>query len=50
MLAKGASQPWQDTMYELTDTRQMDDSAILEDFAPLHSWLKERNKGQQCGW
>ena len=33
MLAKGASQPWQDTLYELTGTRQMDASAILEYFA-----------------
>jgi peptidyl-dipeptidase A len=50
MLAKGASQPWQDTMYELTGTRQMDASAILEYFAPLRSWLEDQNKGQQCGW
>ena len=50
MLSKGASQPWQDTLYELTGTRQMDASAILEYFAPLRSWLKEQNKGQQCGW
>jgi peptidyl-dipeptidase A len=50
MLAKGASQPWADTMYELTGTRQMDASAILEYFEPLRSWLKEQNKGQQCGW
>jgi peptidyl-dipeptidase A len=50
MLAKGASQPWQDTLYELAGTRQMDASAILEYFAPLRGWLKEQNKGQQCGW
>jgi len=50
MLSKGASQPWQDTMYELTGTRQMDASAILEYFAPLREWLAEQNKGQKCGW
>jgi peptidyl-dipeptidase A len=50
MLAKGASQPWQDTMYELTGTRQMDASAILDYFKPLQGWLKEQNKGQTCGW
>ena len=50
MLAKGASQPWQDTLYELTGTREMDASAILEYFAPLRAWLDEQNKGQQCGW
>jgi peptidyl-dipeptidase A len=50
MLAKGASQPWQDTLYELTGTRQMDASAILEYFKPLQGWLKQQNKGQTCGW
>ena len=50
MLAKGASQPWQDTLYELTGTREMDASAIMEYFAPLKSWLEQQNKGQACGW
>jgi peptidyl-dipeptidase A len=50
MLARGASQPWQDTMYELTGSREMDASAILEYFAPLRAWLDEQNKGQKCGW
>jgi peptidyl-dipeptidase A len=50
MLAKGSSQPWQDTFYELTGTRQMDASAIVEYFEPLRGWLKRENKGQKCGW
>jgi peptidyl-dipeptidase A len=50
MLAKGASQPWQDIFYELTGTRQMDASAIMEYFDPLRGWLKGANKGQKCGW
>jgi peptidyl-dipeptidase A len=50
MLAKGASQPWQDTLYELTGTRQMDGSAIIEYFKPLQGWLKQQNKGKTCGW
>jgi peptidyl-dipeptidase A len=50
MLAKGASQPWQDTMQELTGGRGMDASAIIDYFQPLDSWLKEQNKGQDCGW
>jgi peptidyl-dipeptidase A len=50
MLAKGASQPWQDSLQELTGTRQMDGSAILDYFAPLRGWLAEQNKGQACGW
>jgi peptidyl-dipeptidase A len=50
MLSHGASQPWQDTLAELTGTREMDASAIIEYFGPLMAWLKEQNKGQQCGW
>ncbi len=50
MLAKGASQPWQETLFELTGTREMDASAIIEYFAPLLAWLEEKNQGQQCGW
>ena len=50
MLAKGASAPWQDALFELTGTREMDASAILDYFAPLQTWLKEQNKGQKCGW
>jgi peptidyl-dipeptidase A len=50
MLAKGASEPWQDALFELTGTREMDASAILDYFAPLQGWLKQQNKGQKCGW
>lgn len=50
MLSHGASQPWQDTLAELTGKREMDASAIIEYFDPLMGWLKEQNKGQQCGW
>ncbi len=50
MLGKGASQPWQKTMKELTGTEQMDASAVLEYFAPLQTWLQEQNAGQTCGW
>jgi peptidyl-dipeptidase A len=50
MLSLGQSQPWQDTLEKLTGTRQMDASAIAEYFAPLSSWLEEKNKGKACGW
>jgi peptidyl-dipeptidase A len=50
MLALGASQPWPDTLEKLTGTRQMDARALMEYFAPLSDWLKERNAGQKCGW
>ena len=50
MLEKGASQPWQATLKELTGGEKMDAGAVLEYFAPLQEWLKEQNAGKQCGW
>ena len=50
MLQKGQSQPWQQTMKELTGTETMDASAVLEYFAPLQTWLAEKNQGKQCGF
>jgi peptidyl-dipeptidase A len=50
MLQKGASQPWQATLKELTGGEKMDGSAVLEYFAPLNTWLQEQNKGKTCGW
>lgn len=50
MLAAGNSQPWQETMRELTGTDRMDGNAVLEYFAPLRSWLETQNEGQACGW
>ncbi|HEU4773224.1 MAG TPA: M2 family metallopeptidase [Lysobacter sp.] len=50
MLSKGASQPWQQTLKELTGGETMDASAVLEYFAPLQTWLTQQNEGQTCGW
>ena len=50
MLSKGNSQPWQQTMAELTGGEQMDASAVLEYFSPLQDWLKRQNEGKTCGW
>jgi peptidyl-dipeptidase A len=50
MLQKGQSQPWQQTLRELTGGEQMDASAILDYFAPLQVWLKQQNAGKTCGW
>ena len=49
-LSKGNSQPWQQTLKELTGGEQMDASAVLEYFAPLNTWLENQNQGQDCGW
>ncbi len=50
MLTAGASQPWQDTLEELTGTREMDATAIIDYFQPLMGYLKEQNEGRSCGW
>jgi peptidyl-dipeptidase A len=50
MLQKGQSQPWPQTLKELTGSEQMDASAILDYFAPLKTWLEAKNDGQECGW
>ncbi len=50
MLAMGMSQPWPDALEALAGSREMDASAILDYFAPLHTWLDEQNEGRTCGW
>ena len=50
MLEMGSSQPWQQAYKVVTGSEQMDASAILDYFAPLHVWLKNKNQGKQCGF
>ncbi len=50
LLSRGASQPWQQTLQELTGSPAMDAAAIQDYFAPLYAWLQEQNRGQPCGW
>ncbi|MBL4765007.1 MAG: M2 family metallopeptidase [Colwellia sp.] len=50
MLAMGSSQPWQQAYKVLTGNEQMDATAILDYFAPLQTWLKNKNQGKQCGF
>nr|WP_241093357.1 M2 family metallopeptidase [Xanthomonas sp.] len=50
MLQRGASQPWQATLKELTGNDKLDAGPLLEYFAPMQEWLKQQNQGQMCGW
>ena len=50
MMALGTSKPWPDALAALTGERRIDAGALLEYFAPLAGWLKEKNAGQKCGW
>ncbi len=50
MMAMGLSLPWPDALEAATGSREMDATAILDYFAPLADWLRERNAGRTCGW
>jgi peptidyl-dipeptidase A len=50
MLAAGSSQPWQQTLFEMTGERGMDAGAMMEYFAPLKAWLDRQNQGKPVGW
>jgi peptidyl-dipeptidase A len=50
MLELGVSKPWQDALYQITGSREMDATAIRDYFAPLQKWLDEQNKGKPVGW
>ncbi|QOL27117.1 M2 family metallopeptidase [Thalassotalea sp. LPB0316] len=50
MLEMGSSRPWQEAYKVVTGSEQMDATAILDYFAPLHTWLKEKNQNRQCGF
>ena len=50
MLKLGASRPWPDALQALSGERSMDASAMVDYYAPLMTWLQEKNAGQTCGW
>lgn len=50
MLEMGSSKPWQEAYKVLTGSEQMNATAVLDYFAPLQAWLKEKNQGKQCGF
>jgi peptidyl-dipeptidase A len=50
MLSMGQSRPWPEALETLTDSKQMDATAILDYFAPLSKWLDEQLAGQPVGW
>lgn len=50
MLEKGASQPWQDTLAELTGSPEMSGEPMIEYFEPLMKYLEKENTGKSCGW
>ena len=50
MLAMGSSRPWPDALEAFTGTREMSARPMVRYFQPLLGWLREQNRGRQCGW
>lgn len=50
LLEMGMSQPWQDALEVVANSREMDATAVIDYFAPLKKWLDEQNKDRNCGW
>jgi peptidyl-dipeptidase A len=50
MLELGASRPWPDALQQLTGTREIDATAMVDYFAPLKVWLDRQNGGKPMGW
>ena len=50
MLEAGASKPWQDVLFEMTGSRELDAGAMIEYFQPLKVWLEKQNAGTTLGW
>ena len=48
-MQKGCQPTRQDKLEELTDSREMDASAIIDYFAPVMDWLEKDNEGWQSG-
>lgn len=50
MLEMGASKPWPEALQAFTGSPKMDARAMVAYFQPLMTYLKQENKGRQCGW
>ncbi|XP_012938432.2 angiotensin-converting enzyme [Aplysia californica] len=52
VLSAGSSRPWQDQLSDLTGSRKVSSSALMEYFLPLHRWLERENSlyGETIGW
>ena len=52
MLQAGSSRPWPDILNEMTGSKKLDASALVEYFSPLEGWLDDQisNLGIPVGW
>jgi peptidyl-dipeptidase A len=49
-MAMGQSAPWQDAFENLTGTRKLSGSSIVNYYEPLKKWLDAQNENRICGW
>lgn len=51
-MEKGASQPWQEILQEVTGEGRLDGTALREFFRPLEEWLRQENlrNNEIIGW
>jgi peptidyl-dipeptidase A len=49
-MAMGQSVPWQDAFENLTSTRSLSGSSIVNYYKPLKDWLDAQNENRICGW
>ena len=49
-MAMGQSVPWQDAFENLTGTRKLSGSSIVNYYKPLKDWLDIQNENRVCGW
>jgi len=49
-MAMGQSLPWQDAFENLTGSRDLSGSSVMNYYKPLKDWLDEQNENRICGW
>ena len=49
-MAMGQSVPWQDAFENLTGSRKLSGSSIVNYYKPLKEWLDVKNENRICGW
>ena len=49
-MAMGQSQPWQDAFENITGSRSLSGSSVMNYYKPLKEWLDKQNENRMCGW
>ena len=49
-MAMGQSLPWQDAFENITGSRKLSGSSVMNYYKPLKDWLDKQNENRICGW